>query len=85
MPKAIAVEVPAKVPCRSCAERERRAQEAAAAAKANGAPVIPVEGEDPLPTEQRPITFSTLEGAPSDMVAAATVPTPGYLPPDQTE
>jgi|HubBroStandDraft_6_1064221.scaffolds.fasta_scaffold80803_5 hypothetical protein len=85
MPKAIEVPVPSRVPCRNCQDRERRAQAAAAQAKANGAPVIPVESDDPLPDEPRPVVFSPLAGAPADMVAAAHVPTDANLPPDQTE
>ena len=83
MPKAIEVPVPTRTPCRSCAERERRAEAAAREAKANGAPVIPVVGDDPLPDEPRPVVFSPLEGAPSDMVVAAHVPTNADLPLDQ--
>ena len=82
MPKAIEVPVPSRVPCRNCADRERRAEAARLAAKDNGAPVIAVDADDPLPDEPRPVVFSPLAGAPADMVEAAHVDTPGYLPPD---
>ena len=85
MPKAVAVEVPTRTPCRNCADRARREEATRLAAKDNGAPVIAVDADDPLPDEPRPVVFSPLTDAPADMVAAAHVPTDANLPPDQTE